>query len=664
MENNITKTNMNPLNTKDIDGLSNSRSSIVRELIKMQLQIHKEQGLTESSFKNKLSLKYQNIFSSANEISSSNITDPTIMMEKIMNFILSNEINGPIKEEIQTQKEIRIALESVLPQNSVITFIQMSPNQKYDQLLEITKIVLGIKKYNRFSENISSQNYELNNSINEVKDIENDILLIQKSVRVLQNKIKSLHKNYFQPSYQEDKDYQIFSENTASLSTFSDDLDFIEEIKESLSDPEQIVNTNKKSLEHQNSEEKYFISRLAMLIQYLTLLRNTKQSLALLSSQLESKNNEMIEIFSNVSKVIDSNAAVNKQQVYPRFRKLGILHFETIDEILFLKSIISIYEKLRNEYRDIVMEQVDPINTLAEEKEGDEQEEEASKADMKNKIVSDETSIISNNSDLFTEKLQQNDCKLWLLKNNPHLLSTINLSLQGYCIWSVVSIKGLMLEGNPDLGIVEYDNSFYTFVNSTALKEFVQKPAYYIEQLKMLISKNSEHLYLLQASSLFPDEFNLLFPSTDDENIDFNSFDHSKVINDQLHSDQKCDASTETPTHFVDKYIDYHYYWNEWDARRQILKVVNLTKCKTRAQQTINTHFRRDNASQVYLPKDNVTQTKRETGTNPKKVTTYIAGLRGKKDPNARDVLKYAECSNKSEITSKGAKVVTLTLDL
>jgi hypothetical protein len=47
--------------------------------------------------------------------------------------------------------------------------------------------------------------------------------------------------------------------------------------------------------------------------------------------------------------------------------------------------------------------------------------------------------------------------------------------------------------------------------------------------------------------------------------------------------------------------------------------------------QTEASHFRRDNETQVYLPKEKNSQTKRDRGTNPPIVTTYIAGFRGKK---------------------------------
>ena len=101
------------------------------------------------------------------------------------------------------------------------------------------------------------------------------------------------------------------------------------------------------------------------------------------------------------------------------------------------------------------------------------------------------------------------------------------------------------------------------------------------------------------------------------------------------------DASTGTPTHFIESYIDLNYHWNEWELRRRALKVVSLKNCGTKGSQTDNSHFRRDTESQVYEPRQKGTQTKRDKGVNPPIVTTYIAGLRGKKPADAKAVSKY-----------------------
>jgi hypothetical protein len=93
------------------------------------------------------------------------------------------------------------------------------------------------------------------------------------------------------------------------------------------------------------------------------------------------------------------------------------------------------------------------------------------------------------------------------------------------------------------------------------------------------------------------------------------------------------DAGTETPTHFVEKRLDVNYEWNEWSLRRRALQLTNVRQCATNSAQTDLSHFRRDNDSQVYLPAVKVTQTRKEQGTQPPLVTSYVAGLRGAPDP-------------------------------
>jgi len=89
------------------------------------------------------------------------------------------------------------------------------------------------------------------------------------------------------------------------------------------------------------------------------------------------------------------------------------------------------------------------------------------------------------------------------------------------------------------------------------------------------------------------------------------------------------DAATETPTHFVVKRIDPRYDWNEWSLRRKALQLANLRKARTVSQQCNLSHFRRENDTQVYLPRTKGTQTGVSRGTNPPRVHRYITGLRG-----------------------------------
>ena len=76
-----------------------------------------------------------------------------------------------------------------------------------------------------------------------------------------------------------------------------------------------------------------------------------------------------------------------------------------------------------------------------------------------------------------------------------------------------------------------------------------------------------------------------------------------------------------------------NYEWNEWALRRRALQLTNVRKCVTESQQTDLSHFRRDNDSQVWLPKLKVTQTRTEGGNHAPQVTRFVAGLRGEADP-------------------------------
>ena len=108
------------------------------------------------------------------------------------------------------------------------------------------------------------------------------------------------------------------------------------------------------------------------------------------------------------------------------------------------------------------------------------------------------------------------------------------------------------------------------------------------------------------------------------------------------------DAGTETPTHFVEKLLDVNYEWNEWALRRRALQISNVRKCVTDSAQTDLSHFRRENDSQVYLPAVKVTQTRKEQGTQPPMVTSYVAGLRG--TPDERQMpSKYVTGSRKGK---------------
>lgn len=90
------------------------------------------------------------------------------------------------------------------------------------------------------------------------------------------------------------------------------------------------------------------------------------------------------------------------------------------------------------------------------------------------------------------------------------------------------------------------------------------------------------------------------------------------------------DKATTTPTHFVEKNIEPDYHWNEWDLRKKALQMANIRKKVTVSVQTELSSRRLDNSTQVWLPKDNSTNTGINAATNTVLEKTYIVGLRDK----------------------------------
>lgn len=218
------------------------------------------------------------------------------------------------------------------------------------------------------------------------------------------------------------------------------------------------------------------------------------------------------------------------------------------------------------------------------------------------------------------EEVSASGARLLSVHNTPDFM-LLPLELQGYCPWTIVQARGLLIPGKPSLGIVRYDNMYYVFDHPLSIKAFMENPTKYLSAIRERALRNPEFINLLRLHKWFPTASIAKLLKM-----------HEMETNNKTGQPLTKDASTETPTHFMDSYIDIHYHWNEWELRRRALKMVNLMNCKTSSQQTDESHFKRDCETQVYLHRVKGTQTKRDKGTNPPTVTTYVAGLRGKQN--------------------------------
>ncbi len=96
----------------------------------------------------------------------------------------------------------------------------------------------------------------------------------------------------------------------------------------------------------------------------------------------------------------------------------------------------------------------------------------------------------------------------------------------------------------------------------------------------------------------------------------------------------ECEMQTESTVADGGGFIDPKYEFSQWKLRRRALRIADLRNKATHSSQTEKSHFRRESETQVYVPKNQTTQTAKDNGQNPIKKLRYIKGLRG--DPNSQ----------------------------
>ncbi|VUZ47372.1 unnamed protein product, partial [Hymenolepis diminuta] len=177
----------------------------------------------------------------------------------------------------------------------------------------------------------------------------------------------------------------------------------------------------------------------------------------------------------------------------------------------------------------------------------------------------------------------------------PTSNSKTQIDLNGFCAWSLVRLQGLPLPCSPKVGVFIQNGIKYGFSSVTAAMEFDLAPDNFIDAINEVVRQSPELIMLLKMSIPFEDSDPL----------------HSKETK-QTDSLGIADQEIQTEVHPVATYIDSNYTWNEWELRRRALQLAYIRKCVTHSMQTELSNFRRENVTQVYLPKENSSQTKRE----------------------------------------------------
>ncbi|XP_044780204.2 cilia- and flagella-associated protein 206 isoform X3 [Bubalus bubalis] len=203
----------------------------------------------------------------------------------------------------------------------------------------------------------------------------------------------------------------------------------------------------------------------------------------------------------------------------------------------------------------------------------------------------------------------------WLFPETTANFDKLLIQYRGFCAYTFATTDGLLLPGNPSIGILKYKDKYYTFNTRDAAYSFAENPENYIDIIREKAKRNAELIQLLELHQ----QFESLIQYSQMKEVDKR---YIKPIT-------KCETGTQTDTHLLPPTIVRSYEWNEWELRRKAIKLANLRRKVTHSVQTDHSHMRRENCSQVYPSKDVGTQSMREGSSRVPRPQIYIAGLRG-----------------------------------
>ena len=338
------------------------------------------------------------------------------------------------------------------------------------------------------------------------------------------------------------------------------------------------------------------LTYLSMLIDELHSSIQFKDSLIV---NYDKEKNEILEIIGN-------QTTISKDQAYPRFQNLAKMYSKFQEQAFILDIRENVFKKLYNFIinNDIKLEY-------------DEKEWEGCF-----QLYTDKLDIYEKQDEpIFSFESGSYNNQVTLLKHDSTAdYLDIKLEYQGFCIVTLLSKRGLLVSGRPAV-VAKYNEKYMVFCTHQCLQEFIDNPSKYIEELNEYVKKNSYLINLLNMTEEFPNG-NLANMFRDKESAAY-KYKNSKVL---------IDEGCQTVDHVYEKgFIDPDYEWNEWDLKKKAIQLANIMKKKTVSCQTLLSHFRRDNETQVYPLKNSETNTTVNTGTNLSIPKSYAVGFRTNK---------------------------------
>ncbi|XP_074540911.1 cilia- and flagella-associated protein 206 [Halichoeres trimaculatus] len=478
------------------------------------------------------------------------------LYRKIITYILLRSGMGSPADD-NAVKEATAALQSVFPHTELGAFMVLLKRDKEQRLRELTMTVTGIRLFNRSGRKEEEETNLLPAALTEALPV------ISTS---LENELSSAQR--------------LAWKYTAVL--------------EKLLDPDR---------GSAGCDAPIVLLKQALynVRQHEGFLRMLQTDTHLCAKHVEILQTELSSHMNLLKQTVKSKTAVPTATVFPLFMALSKLWSGLQDEAELLK----ILNNIRLDLQPFIASQAkifseDYLDGLLEGAE----------------VKTDEQRMMESSDErIDPAEIETND---WLLPETTAGFDELPLQYNSVCGYTLVTRGGLLLPGNPQIGVLKYKEKLYSFSSKEAALTFASRPDEFIEEVAEKAKLSPELIQLLKLHQ----QFSCVSPYPEMQPGDTLLV---KAIT-------KCESGTQTDIHPVETNIDRSYEWNEWELRRKAIKLADLLTKATHSTQTDLSHMRRENATQTWLPKNAACQSKRDGQSSAPKPQVYLAGVRGQRD--------------------------------
>lgn len=389
------------------------------------------------------------------------------------------------------EKEVAAALESVFPRVGIKAFAELGPAQREQQLQELCTIVLGIRVFNKSQgmggEGIDNVNTQAVTAVRQLQDqLQDDVDNLERLCAAYQNALVKAHRRRRVASRASKR--TPTPEEVAADPALDDEV--LDRWAEELANRRQFL-TFSQTLLQQVRELDVLVSELAEKcedeIRALAELLGNQGSVP--KDQVYPRFDQLAKVWMELfqqMKVVESKQRV--QQLLAKFRQSftphlsSIIYGEQVADGSFAESVV-LADSERVQYGVGRSDPSAPSPLTAVSSRGPASSRGSSTARAPSGLAVNDEFMSDNESGDFDVlefgeganrspsavdhfPLPESSAEVTLvdIRKTPEF-AKLPLEFQGFCPWTFVRARGLLVLGDPGLGIVQYRNSYYVFAH-------------------------------------------------------------------------------------------------------------------------------------------------------------------------------------------------------